>query len=160
MIKILGTLPQTFPKSANVLRLAYECLGSHCLSWPFFIYSPVEALHFLSVCNTILRFSASGLRSFSSTRVAAHSPILMRGGSTVVSCGYTMEESSVPENPATMTSSGIRSPSSRRRFIAPMASVSVNAYTASKEMFCRTRLSMALAPSAKVIPVPTTSRGS
>ena len=123
-------------------------------------YSPVDALHFISVRSTILRFSTSGLRTFSSTSSAARCPISVSGGSTVVSFGYTIVDSSVPENPATATSSGMRRPSSRSRFMAPMASVSVKAYTASNSMPLRSSSSTAAAPSAKVMPVLMTSCGS
>lgn len=50
-------------------------------------YSPVEALHFISVRSTMRRFSTSGLFTFSSTSSAARRPISPSGGSTVVSFG-------------------------------------------------------------------------
>lgn len=146
----MGTFPQTFPKSANVLNRGIHWEGK---VQSLISYSPVEPRYFIAVRKTTFLFSASGLRTFSSTSSAAHLPISIRGGSTVVSCGNTMVDSSVPENPATATSSGTRRPSSRRRFMAPMASVSVKAYTASKSTSCCTRRSTAAAPSANVIPV-------
>lgn len=65
------------------------------------------------------------------TKRAAFCPISNCGGSTVVSCGLTIVLSSVPEKPATATSSGMRRPTDFNLFMAPIASVSVNAKMAS-----------------------------
>ena len=66
-------------------------------------------------------------------------------GSTVVSCGLTMVQRFVPEKPATATSLGTFLPIDFKRFIAPMASVSVKAKMAS--VLSWRNLSTAAAPS-------------
>ena len=100
----MGTFAETFPKSANVLNrfsgrvsqnvtticngYGKNAVASYgCFDFTLAFYSPVEALHFISVRSTMRRFSASGLFTFSSTSSAARRPISPSDGSTVVSFG-------------------------------------------------------------------------